>query len=123
MITALESVGHFFLGWPSLAVIVGIVALVIATLEPAGLAAIVPDLRKTMIFVAVVAFTFTAISGKYYNDGLSEKQRQWDAAVAQEAVNGEKARAAAVASVTAELPSSVRNDPFNRDNRKQPGRK
>lgn len=123
MITALESVGHYFFGWPSFSVIVGIVALVIATLEPPFLATIIPDLRRTMIAVAAVAFAFTAISGKYYNDGLSEKQRQWNAAVSQEAANGEKDRANAVATVRAEPSSSVRNDRFNRDNRKQPGSK
>jgi hypothetical protein len=120
---ALESIGHYFFGWPSVSVIVGIVALVIATLEPAIIAKIIPDLRRTMIAVAVIAFTFTAISGKYYNDGLSEKQRQWNAEIAQETVNGEKARANAVASVIAESPSSVRDDRFNRDNWRKPGNK
>lgn len=96
---ALASIGHFFFGWPSVSVIVGIVALVIATLEPAWLASIVPDLRRTAIAIAIVAFTFTAISGKYYNDGLRERQSQWDAAVAQETVNGDAARKDAVTSI------------------------
>jgi hypothetical protein len=116
----LASIGHYFFGWPSVSVIVGVVCLVIATLEPAWLASIVPDLRRTAIAVAVIAFTFTAISGKYYNDGLRERQSQWDAAVAQETANGEKARSDAVASVIAEPPSSVRNDRFNRDNWRKP---
>jgi hypothetical protein len=121
--TALASVAHFFFGWPSLAVIIGIVALVIATLEPPIVAAVIPDLRRTAIAVAIIAFTFTSIAGKYYHDGLGEKQREWDAAVTQEAANGEKARADAVATVNAESPSSVRNDRHNRDNWKQRGSK
>ena len=116
-------VWHFLFGWASVAILVGIGAIVIAALEPPIIAALIPDLRKWAIAVAVVAFSLTTIAGKYYDDGLSEKQHQWDAATAQEAVNGEKARAAAVGSVTAESPSSVRNDPRNRDNWKQPGRK
>lgn len=123
MMNAFASIGHFFFGWPSLAVIVGIVCLVIATLEPPIIAAIIPDLRKWAIAVAVVAFTFTSIAGKYYHDGINERQSQWDAAVAQEAANGEKAHVDAVATVRTKPPSSVRNDARNRDNWKQRGSK
>lgn len=113
----LASIGHFFFGWPSVSVIVGIVALVIATLEPPWLAVIIPDLRRTAIAVAVVAFTFTGIAGKYYNDGLRERQSQWDAAVAKEAASGDKARADAVVSV-GPVPANrsvFNHDPHNRN--------
>jgi hypothetical protein len=120
MVTAtLESIGHFFLGWPSVSVIVGIVALVIATLEPPVIAAVIPDLRKWAIAVAVVALSLTTIAGKYYDDGLAEKQRQWNAAAAQEIANGNAARAAAVVSVGS-VPANrgvFDNDARNRDSK------
>ena len=84
------------------------------------IAAIIPDLRKWAIAVAVVAFSLTAIAGKYYDDGLAEKQHQWDAALALETVAGNAARSEAVATVERSTPDSVRNDKRNRDNWKQP---
>lgn len=109
---ALASIGHFFFGWPSLSILVGIGALVIATLEPPIIAAIIPDLRKWSIAVAVVAFSLTSIAGKYYDDGIKERQSQWDAAVAKEAVNGDKARTDAVATVG---PVPANRGVFNHD--------
>lgn len=121
MIGWFESLWHFFFGWPSVAIIVGIIAVVIAFLEPPVVAALIPDLRKWAIAVAVVAFSLTTIAGKYYHDGLAEKQQQLDAALARETANGEAARANAVRSVRAATPSSVRHDARNRDNWKHAG--
>jgi hypothetical protein len=114
---ALASIGHFFFGWPSVSILVGVAALVIATLEPPIIAAIIPDLRKWSIAVAVIAFSLTSIAGKYYDDGLTEKQRQWDAAVTRETANGEKARVDAVATI-GPVPANrsvFKHDPFNRN--------
>lgn len=115
--SAIESLWHFVFGWPAVDILVGVVALVIAALEPPIVAAIVPDLRKWAIAVAVVAFTFLSISGKFYHDGLAEKQRQWDEALAAASSQGEADRAAAVASVPADTTDRgvFSGDIYNRD--------
>jgi len=113
-------VWHFLFGWASVAILVGIGAIVIAALEPPIIAALIPDLRKWAIAVAVVAFSLTTIAGKYYDDGLTEKQRQWDDALSQEAVAGNAAHSEAVATVKRDTPDRLRNDKRNRDNWKQP---
>lgn len=111
----LSEAWHFAFGWPSVDVLIGAAAIAIAALEPPLIAAVIPDLRKWMICVAVVAFTFLSISGKYYHDGIAVKQAEWDQALAAEAANGEKARSDAVAAVSSEPPDGMRNDPRNRD--------
>ena len=121
MTFALADIWHFLFGWASIAILVGIGATALALLEPAPVAVLIPDLRKWAIAVAVVAFSFTLISGKYYDDGLTEKQSQWDAAAKQEIVNGDKARADAVVTV-GPVPtdrSVFAHDARNRDS-KQP---
>jgi len=95
----IQSLWHFVFGWPSVAVLVGVACTALAVLEPPIIATIIPDLRKWAIAVAVVAFTFTGIAGKYYNDGLNEKKRQWDEAISREAGNGEAARDDAVRAI------------------------
>jgi hypothetical protein len=119
----LQSLWHFFFGWPTVDVLVGSACIAIAVFEtwiinsiPAPFNKLIPDLRKWAIVGAVVAFTFLSISGKFYHDGLAEKQRQWDAALATEAVKGEQARTDAESTVRNESPDGVRNDPRNRDN-------
>jgi hypothetical protein len=104
----------------SIATVVGVIALAIAILEPAIVAALIPDLRKWAIVVAVIAFGYSAVFTKGMDYGLSVKQTQWDTAAKQEVVNGNAARSKAVATVR-NLPSnSVRHDGWNRDNWKQP---
>jgi hypothetical protein len=115
MIGMLEAIGHFLFGWPSLAVLVGIVATLIAIFEPPAIALVIPGLRKLAIFVAVVAFSITAIMGKYYNDGLNEIKAQVNDGLAREAVQGEAARTDAVRTVRAADPDGLRNDRWNRD--------
>lgn len=121
----IQSLWHFLFGWPSLAIIIGVISVAIAVLEPAWVAKFIPDLRKTAIAVAIVAFTFTSIAGKYYNDGLTEKKRQWDEAISREVASGEQARADAVKSV-GPVPANrsvFNNDRRNRDHGKQSGSK
>jgi uncharacterized protein involved in cysteine biosynthesis len=118
--TLLESIWHFLFGWPSVAILVGIVATAVAILEPPAIALVMPRLRSLAIMVAVVAFSLTALMGKFYNDGLAEKQHQLDAGLAREAINGEKAYSDAVRALRSAAPSSVRDDPRNRDNGKLP---
>lgn len=110
----------YFFGWPAIATVVGCCALAIAILEPKQLDAIT-DLRKWAIGVAVLAFSFLPISGKYYHDGVAEgiavEQSVWDKAVDAEVDAGDEARSDAVATVHDESPDSVRDDPRNRDAR------
>lgn len=103
----------------SVATVIGGVALAIAILEPAIIAALIPDLRKWAIVVAVIAFGYSAVFTKGMDYGLSVKQDQWDTAAKQEVVNGTAARTKAVATVRALPPDSVRNDGWNRDNWKR----
>src|SRR6266571_5377492 len=72
----IEAIWHFLFGWPSVAILVGVAATLIAVLEPPALDALIPNLRKFAIIVAVVAFSLTAIMGKFYNDGLREIKSQ-----------------------------------------------
>lgn len=95
----IESVAHFLWGWATVDIIVGGAAVAIAVLEPAFITLLIPDLRKWAIGTAVVAFTCMGILAHGYSNGLSEKQRQWDVAVSQEAKNGELARSDAVRTI------------------------
>lgn len=112
----LEALWHFLFGWPSVAILIGCVAVAVAVLEPPALDALIPNLRKFAILVAVVAFSITAIMGKYYNDGLNEIRAQVDKGLDREAVQGEAARDDAVHAVDAAGPDGLRNDRWNRDN-------
>ncbi len=120
----IETIWHFVWGWAGVDMIVGAAALAVAVLLPKQLD-FITDLRKWAIGVAVVAFTFTGLIAHGYKNGLDEKQRQWDAALAREAVNGETARSdseRAVGPVTTDR-GVFRGDPDNRDGeRKQSGR-
>lgn len=119
----LQSLWHFLFGWPSLCILVGCAASAIAILEPKQLDAIT-DLRKWCLVVAVIAFSLTAIAGKFYDDGLTEKQRQWDNALAKETKQGEQAGTDAADTVgpLSTDRSLFRSDPFNRDRGKPPVR-
>lgn len=121
MLTFFADVWHFLFGWPSLLILVGAAATAIAVLEPKQLDAIT-DLRKWAIVVAAIAFTCTGLLAHGYSNGLAEKQRQWDSALASEATAGEKARSDAVDTV-GPVPadrSVFRGDPWNRDAGAQP---
>lgn len=122
MLSWITELWHFLFGWPGADIVVGICAVAVAVLEPPIIAAIIPDLRKWAICLAVLAFSLTAISGKFFNDGIAVKQAEWNKALAAEAVNGEKDRAAAVAAVGSDDPdrSVFQNDSFNRDAGQQP---
>lgn len=115
-----NTIWHFIASSASAATIVGGIAVTVAVLLPKQLD-FITDLRKWAIVVAVIAFSYTAIAGKFYNDGLAVKQTEWDSAIDVEADNGEQARTDAESAVRALPADGMRNDPRNRDNRgKQP---
>lgn len=118
MIWTLHAVWEFIASSASLSTMIGCGAIAVAVLLPKQLDWIT-DLRKWAVCVAVVAFSYSFVAGKFYHDGLAVKQAEWDAALAREAAQGEKARNDAVNSV-GPLPSDrgmFRGDPYNRDGR------
>lgn len=113
----LQSFVAFLWSWATVDIVVGITATAVAVLMPPWLTFFIPDLRKWAIAVAVVAFTLTGTIAYGFKNGIDEKQRQWDAALASEATKGEKDRADAERSVgplTTDR-SVFDNDPDNRD--------
>lgn len=114
--SALQSLGAFLWGWASIDIIVGCVAVAVAVLLPKQLD-FVTDLRKWAVMVAVVAFTLAGAIAHGFKNGLAEKQRQWDAAIAREIDRGEEAsrNAADTVGPMSTDRSMFRGDPFNRD--------
>jgi len=112
----LDSLWHFIFSSASLWTIGGCLAVAIAVLMPPVLTALLPQLRTYAIAAAIVCFTITSIAGKFYHDGLSVKQAQWDKAKAASVTVSEKARANAERDVSHDTPEQLRNDPDNRDN-------
>lgn len=116
MIFWLHAAWHFIWSSATIAMTIGVVATAVAILEPKQLDA-VTDLRKWCICIAVIAFSFTAVAGKFYNDGIAFTRAEWAASQLKETDQGEKARDDAVQSVGAE-PSDrgvFSSDPFNRN--------
>ena len=111
----IEAIWHFIFGWPSVTILIGAAATAVAILEPPAIALVIPGLRRLAIIVAVVAFSITAIMGKYYNDGLNEIKAQVNDGLAREAVQGEAARDDAVHAVDAAGPGGLRDDRWNRN--------
>ena len=112
----LNAAWHFIASSATLATLIGCGAVAVAVLEPAIVARFIPHLRTFAIYTAIAAFSYTSIAGKFYNDGIAVKQAEWNAAIASEAIAGEKARTDAESTVRNEPPDGVRNDPRNRDN-------
>ncbi len=90
---------HLIFGWFGIATLIGVAAVAVAVFSvwigamlPGPLTFMTAHLRHYAILVAIAAFSFTAISGKFYNDGLKFKQGQWDAAVQAAIERGEAAR-------------------------------
>lgn len=110
---------QFIFGWAGFAILIGVSAVAVAIMTPPAIARFIPNLRMTAIIVAITAFSFTTIAGKYYADGLDVKQSEWDQALGREADNGNKARSDAVRTLRDEPPDGVRLDPRNRDNWRQ----
>ncbi|MCK1742176.1 hypothetical protein IVA80_15230 [Bradyrhizobium sp. 139] len=107
--SVLESIWHFILSWAGIDMAVGFAAVAVAVL--------LPLFRKAAIYAAIIAFTFTGLIAYGYNNGLAEKQRQWNAALEQEARKGDDARSAAERAVppVSSDRSVFRSDPFNRN--------
>lgn len=117
----LDSLWHFVISSASLGTLVGAAATLVAVFLPKPFDRIT-DLRKWAIVVACIAFSFTAIAGKFFHDGLTVKQAQWDAALDREASKGEKARddaARTVGPLSADR-GVLRGDPFNRNSGTEP---
>lgn len=112
----LQSWVNFILSSASITTLIGGAAIVVAILLPKQLD-FITDLRKWAIVVAAVALSYTSIAGKFYHDGLTEKQRQWDAALQREADTSETARADAERTIGPQSSdrSVFRDDPFNRN--------
>ena len=106
----LYSLWQLVAGLFSVANIIGIAAVAVAVLEPPIVSSFVPHLRTFAIYVAIAAFSFSAIAGKYYHDGLVVKQAEWDAAVRAQVkkVDG------AVDHARDDVSGGVR-DPYDRD--------
>lgn len=123
---ALDSAWRFVLSSASVATLIGCGAVAAAVFsENIIVKFAIPDLRKWAIVVAAVAFSYTFIAGKFYNDGLSVKQAQLEASLAREAENGEKARSDAER-IIGPMPtdrSVFRDDPFNLDRGQPAGSK
>lgn len=109
----LDSLWHFVFSSASLGTIIGCVAVAIAILLPPALTVFLPQLRLYAIIVAVAAFSFTSIAGKFYHDGLAVKQAQWDAALKSTLDDGTKARRDAESDAAA---GKLRDNRDNRDN-------
>jgi hypothetical protein len=82
----------FLFGWAGVDFLIGIAFVALAVLVPPGVAALVPDLRKSAIAGAVIAFTCMGCIAYGHKNGIDFTRAQWDAAVRREAVNGEAAR-------------------------------
>lgn len=118
MIWTLQAIWGFLVSSASVSTLIGGAAVAVAVLLPKQLDWIT-DLRKWAICVAVCAFAYSFVAGKFYHDGLAVKQAEWNAALAREAAQGEQARNDAVDSV-GPMPAErgmFRGDPYNRDGR------
>lgn len=111
---------HFLFGWAGVDMLVGFACVAVAVLTPPAIVVFIPDLRKWAIYGAVIAFTCMGCIAYGFKNGSDEKQRQWDAAQAREAVNGEKARSDAERAVPDASDRRVLDaDPRNRDGGKR----
>lgn len=109
---------EFVTSWASIATLVGIAAALVVIFSGNIIVRFaIPDLRKWAIVVAVIAFSITAIAGKFFNDGLQVKQDEWDNSLTKEAEDGAAIGAEAERSVRIEPPGSrvLANDTWNRD--------
>jgi hypothetical protein len=121
MIWTFNAAWHLLASTFSIATLVGVGAVFIAVLTPAipqfwPLTKIGSHLRAFAIYVAIGAFSYSTVAGKFYHDGLAVKQAEWDAAKDAEAKNGERARSDAQRDIRDDTPDDVRRDPRNRDN-------
>lgn len=115
----LSALGNLLLSSFSIATLIGAGAVAVAVLTPPGLARFIPNLRLTAICVALAAFSYSSVAGKFYHDGLSVKQAEWDAALGREAESGEQILDDALRDAASDTPDSVRANPWNRDNWKR----
>ncbi len=115
----LFAIWHFLFSWATVANLIGSGAVAVAVFLPNIISAIVPHLRTLAIYVAIAAFSFSSVAGKFYNDGLVVKQTEWNRALAAETKQGKKDLSDAKRDVDSSNDAgSVRNDKWNRDSGK-----
>jgi hypothetical protein len=115
-----QSVWHFLFGWAGVDMLIGFACVAIAILTPPAVTAFIPDLRRWAIYGAIVAFTLMGAIAYGFKLGQADIQSRWDAALAREFDNGEKARSAAERSVPDTTDRWVFNDDrFNRNRRER----
>lgn len=84
MTWSLYSAWNLVWGWFGIANAIGVAAIILALYVPPlpfFLSRFSSNLRVIAIYVAIGAFSFSAVAGKFYHDGLAVKQHEWDAAV------------------------------------------
>jgi hypothetical protein len=112
----IEAAWNYLFGWAGVDFLVGVAFTALAVLVPPGVAALVPDLRKTAIAVAVVAFTCMGCIAYGHKSGIDFTRAQWAAALQREAGNGEAARSDLERSIPrTDDRRMFDNDPDNRD--------
>lgn len=112
---------HLLFGWFGVATLIGCAAVAVAifsvwidSVMPVVLLPFTTNLRHYAIAVAIIAFSFTAVSGRYYNEGIKIEKAKWDAAVQAAIDKGQKAHDDAEHSVDTD-PDGRLPDNFNRD--------
>jgi hypothetical protein len=95
MLWTLNQLWHFMLSPVPIATLIGCGAAAVAVLLPPFIAAIVPNLRIVAICVAVGAFAYISVAGKFYNDGLKVERAISDKAKQDAVDRGRAARGGA----------------------------
>lgn len=97
---------HLLFGWFGVATLIGCAAVAvavfsvwIASVMPVFLVPFTTNLRHCAIAVAIIAFSFTAVSGRYYNEGIKIEKAKWDDAKAAALKTGNDAHSDAERSV------------------------
>lgn len=106
----LNALWQFVASSASVASLIGASAVAVAVLEPPLVSRFVPHLRIFAVYTAIAAFSYSSIAGKFYHDGLTVKQAEWDAAVRAQ---GKKVDGA-VRDSQHDVSTGVR-DPYDRD--------
>jgi hypothetical protein len=88
----IEAAWNYLFGWAGVDFLIGCAFVALAILVPPGVAALVPDLRKTAVAVAVVAFTCMGCIAYGHKNAIDFMLVRLDEANRHEAVKGEADR-------------------------------